>query len=148
MAPHHGPDFQPKQGGPWVWILFVQGTWEMQQEEKRKGLTSRGWQLCSLPAPSQLFEALNNLNNGSEGRNKRWQGELVEGNKIFLFFFPSPHERRQTATYNERCESLRQKKPTKPQRVCSCNGCAAALLHPFPVLLPSPHGRHYTPIYS
>lgn len=52
----------------------------------------------------------------------------------FFSFFPSPHERRQTVTHNEWCESLRQKKPTKPQRVCSlCDGCAAALLHPFPV---------------
>lgn len=114
---------------------------------RRKG-RSRDWKPCCLPAPSQLFEALNNLNNDSGEWNKRWQGELVETHKIFFFFAPSPHERRQTVTYNEWCESLRQKKPTKPQPVCSCNGCAAALLHPFPVLLPSPHGRHYMQIYS
>lgn len=81
MVPHHGPNFQPKQGWPWVWILPIQGTWEMQQE-KRKG-RSRGWK----PAPSlfKAVEALNNLNDSGEW-NKRWKGELVETNKIFLFF--------------------------------------------------------------
>lgn len=98
---------------------------------RRKG-RSRDWKPCCLPAPSQLFEALNNLNNDSGEWNKRWQGELVETHKIFFFFAPSPHERRQTVTYNEWCESLRQKKPTKPQPVCSCNGCAAASSIPSP----------------
>lgn len=54
---------------------------------RRKG-RSRDWKPCCLPAPSQLFEALNNLNNDSGEWNKRWQGELVETHKIFFFLLP------------------------------------------------------------
>lgn len=58
------------------------------EEGEKQRLEASGAAWCCLPAPSQLFEALNNLNNDSGVQNKRWQGELVETNKIFLFFFP------------------------------------------------------------
>lgn len=62
---------------------------------RRRRRRGRGREVeVGSPAPCQLhlgsFEALNNLDNSSEGWNKRWQGKLIETNMIFLpflFFF-------------------------------------------------------------
>ena len=115
---------------------------------KRRG---RGEAEFGSPAPCQLhlssFEAFSNMNNGSEGGIKGDKESSLKQRRFFFFYFSSTWEKVDRDLQWAVWLTATEKNLTKPQRVCSCRGCIAALLHLFAILLPSPRSRRYASLF-